>query len=137
MDLFQGGLTRFREAVEQGDSESLFAIMTRANSARAHFLALSARTSYTRALSFNDDKVSDKTAMSNRASTGHGGRVEFHLQPGGILNGLLRVPGDKSISHRSIMLGALAEGINAAAGAVSCPNAFSRRSSCIVCSCSM
>ncbi|MCK5874495.1 MAG: bifunctional prephenate dehydrogenase/3-phosphoshikimate 1-carboxyvinyltransferase [Alcanivoracaceae bacterium] len=111
VDLFQAGLARFREAVEQGDSESLLAIMTRANSARAHFLALSARTSYTRALSLNDDKVSDKTAMSNSASAGHGRRVEFHLQPGGALNGSLRVPGDKSISHRSIMLGALADGV--------------------------
>lgn len=111
VDLFQAGLARFREAVEEGDSESLLAIMTRANSARAHFLALSARTSYTRALSLNDDKVSDKTAMSNSASAGHGRRVEFHLQPGGALNGSLRVPGDKSISHRSIMLGALADGV--------------------------
>jgi 3-phosphoshikimate 1-carboxyvinyltransferase len=34
----------------------------------------------------------------------------FFLSPGGSLRGDLRVPGDKSISHRSIMLGALAEG---------------------------
>ena len=34
----------------------------------------------------------------------------FHAQPGGQVMGRLRVPGDKSISHRSIMLGALAEG---------------------------
>ncbi|WP_455209248.1 3-phosphoshikimate 1-carboxyvinyltransferase [Kaarinaea lacus] len=36
--------------------------------------------------------------------------VIFHLQPGGRLSGKLRVPGDKSISHRSIMLGSLANG---------------------------
>lgn len=34
----------------------------------------------------------------------------FFVAPGGHLQGRLRVPGDKSISHRSIMLGALAEG---------------------------
>ncbi|WP_017926434.1 3-phosphoshikimate 1-carboxyvinyltransferase [Thioalkalivibrio sp. HL-Eb18] len=34
----------------------------------------------------------------------------FTVQPGGTLSGVARVPGDKSISHRSIMLGALAEG---------------------------
>ncbi len=36
--------------------------------------------------------------------------LSFSIQPGGSLNGTLQVPGDKSISHRSIMLGALAEG---------------------------
>ena len=34
----------------------------------------------------------------------------FTVQPGGALTGNARVPGDKSISHRAIMLGALAEG---------------------------
>jgi 3-phosphoshikimate 1-carboxyvinyltransferase len=32
------------------------------------------------------------------------------LQPASALRGILRVPGDKSISHRALMLGALAEG---------------------------
>ncbi|MEX1082370.1 MAG: 3-phosphoshikimate 1-carboxyvinyltransferase [Halofilum sp. (in: g-proteobacteria)] len=36
--------------------------------------------------------------------------TEFQVQPGGALVGRLRVPGDKSISHRAIMLGALADG---------------------------
>ena len=34
----------------------------------------------------------------------------FLISPGGALRGRLRVPGDKSISHRAIMLGALADG---------------------------
>ena len=34
----------------------------------------------------------------------------FRVRPGGRLTGRLRVPGDKSISHRSIMLGAIADG---------------------------
>ncbi len=34
----------------------------------------------------------------------------FRVQSGGALRGTFRVPGDKSISHRSIMLGSLAEG---------------------------
>ena len=36
--------------------------------------------------------------------------MRFTVTPGGQLTGRLRVPGDKSISHRSIMLGSLAEG---------------------------
>lgn len=35
----------------------------------------------------------------------------FHVQPGGQLSGSLRVPGDKSVSHRSIIFGALADGV--------------------------
>lgn len=37
-------------------------------------------------------------------------KITFHVQNGGSLNGEARVAGDKSISHRSIMLGSLAEG---------------------------
>ena len=36
--------------------------------------------------------------------------IRFNVRPGGKLSGRLRVPGDKSISHRSIMLGSLASG---------------------------
>jgi 3-phosphoshikimate 1-carboxyvinyltransferase len=42
--------------------------------------------------------------------------VIFKASPGGRLNGRLRVPGDKSISHRSIMLGSLAEGVTEVTG---------------------
>jgi 3-phosphoshikimate 1-carboxyvinyltransferase len=34
----------------------------------------------------------------------------FHIEPGGRLTGELRVPGDKSISHRAVMFSAIAEG---------------------------
>lgn len=37
--------------------------------------------------------------------------ITFVVQPGGKLHGQTRVPGDKSMSHRSIMLGSIAEGI--------------------------
>jgi len=42
--------------------------------------------------------------------------VVFTVAPGGSLNGEGRVPGDKSMSHRSIMLGSLAEGITEVSG---------------------
>ncbi len=56
--------------------------------------------------------------------------MEFLLQPGGRVSGVLRVPGDKSISHRSIMLGAIADGVTEISGflegedALSTLNAF-------------
>ena len=43
-------------------------------------------------------------------------KTSFQVQPGGALTGSLRVPGDKSISHRSIMLGAIAEGTTSISG---------------------
>lgn len=36
--------------------------------------------------------------------------IKFRIEPGGCINGELDVPGDKSISHRALMLGAIAEG---------------------------
>jgi 3-phosphoshikimate 1-carboxyvinyltransferase len=40
----------------------------------------------------------------------------FRARPGGAVRGQIRVPGDKSISHRSIMLGAIAEGTTRVTG---------------------
>ncbi|MBK8815197.1 MAG: 3-phosphoshikimate 1-carboxyvinyltransferase [Methylococcaceae bacterium] len=42
--------------------------------------------------------------------------ITFKVQPGGQLKGETRVPGDKSMSHRSIMLGSLAEGVTHVTG---------------------
>ncbi len=42
--------------------------------------------------------------------------VNFRVFPGGTLRGEARVPGDKSISHRSIMLGSIAEGVTHVTG---------------------
>ena len=42
--------------------------------------------------------------------------MKFQLQPGGCLQGKIRVPGDKSMSHRSVMLGSLAEGTTQVTG---------------------
>lgn len=42
--------------------------------------------------------------------------VTFTALPGGHLSGQLRVPGDKSISHRAVMLGSLAQGVTEVEG---------------------
>lgn len=42
--------------------------------------------------------------------------ISYHVSAGGRLQGRIRVPGDKSISHRSIMLGSLAEGVTEISG---------------------
>ncbi|MFT6221894.1 MAG: 3-phosphoshikimate 1-carboxyvinyltransferase [Candidatus Endobugula sp.] len=42
--------------------------------------------------------------------------LRYVVQPGGCLSGSFRVPGDKSMSHRSIMLGSVAEGVTEVSG---------------------
>lgn len=42
--------------------------------------------------------------------------ITFTIAPGGSLQGRIRVPGDKSISHRFVMLSAIAEGASEASG---------------------
>ena len=42
--------------------------------------------------------------------------LTFVAHPGGRLSGCLRVPGDKSVSHRAIIFGALAEGVTDVSG---------------------
>ena len=40
--------------------------------------------------------------------------LTWQARPGTPLRGTIRVPGDKSISHRAMMLGALADGVTRA-----------------------
>ena len=42
--------------------------------------------------------------------------MKFTVEAGGSLTGTARVPGDKSMSHRSIMFGSLAEGTTRVSG---------------------
>lgn len=50
--------------------------------------------------------------------------ITFNVKPGGSLRGEIRVPGDKSISHRSIMLGAIAEGVTHVKGFLNAEDAL-------------
>ncbi|MGE8415857.1 MAG: bifunctional prephenate dehydrogenase/3-phosphoshikimate 1-carboxyvinyltransferase [Pseudomonas sp.] len=90
LDTFRNDLDALRDAVDSGDGHQLLGVFTRARVAREHFGKILARRAYVDAMNSND--------------------MIFLASPGGRLNGRIRVPGDKSISHRSIMLGSLAEG---------------------------
>jgi len=91
VDQFQQGLQRFRQAVEDQDSKAMLGAMTRAKVARDHFTKMLAKRAYSRTMTEKN--------------------IVFTARPGGVVNGSIRVPGDKSISHRSIMMGSLADGI--------------------------
>ncbi len=50
---------------------------------------------------------------------------KFIVKPGGEIRGTIRVPGDKSISHRVVMLGALAKGITQISGCLEAEDTLS------------
>ncbi len=99
LDDFEAGLARLRQAIEQGDSDALIATFDRASHARHYF-----------------DTLLNKTSYQAEYNMQPQGKVTYRVRPGGQAQGRLRVPGDKSISHRSIMLGALAEGVTEVKG---------------------
>lgn len=97
LDGFESGTRLLRQAITTGDSEALLGIFTRARVAREHFTHMLAGTAYAKPMTAEKD-------------------LTYTVQPGGRMNGRIRVPGDKSISHRSIMLGSIAEGITEVTG---------------------
>jgi len=96
IDHFSHDLDRLRTAIADQDSATLLQVFSRAKAAREHFSKMLSGQAY----------VTDKSQK----------QVTFGLQPGGRISGNIRVPGDKSISHRSIMLGALADGVTEVKG---------------------
>ncbi len=85
IEQLKGELDKIQHLLASDDYQQLFSTFAYANTARQRFL--------------NQFEV----PMSKS--------ITFQVQPGGKLQGEARVPGDKSMSHRSIMLGSLAEGV--------------------------
>ena len=85
IEQLKGELDKIRSLLETNDTQQLFETFTYARNARQRFLA------------------QFECTMSKS--------ITFQVQPGGVLKGEARVPGDKSMSHRSVMLGSLAEGV--------------------------
>ncbi|MGM1052794.1 MAG: bifunctional prephenate dehydrogenase/3-phosphoshikimate 1-carboxyvinyltransferase [Pseudomonadota bacterium] len=99
LDDFEAGLARLRQAIENSDGDAMLATFDRARHARHYFESLLNKTSYQAEYQMQQQ-----------------GKLRYRVAPGGAVTGRIRVPGDKSISHRSIMLGALAEGVTEVKG---------------------
>ncbi|MEC9483650.1 MAG: bifunctional prephenate dehydrogenase/3-phosphoshikimate 1-carboxyvinyltransferase [Halomonas sp.] len=95
LDDFEAGVARLRRAITEQDGDAMLGIFDRASHARHYFDTLLNQTRY--------------QAMEQR-------NVRYRVSSGGSVSGTIRVPGDKSISHRSIMLGALSEGVTEVQG---------------------
>ncbi len=86
----QSELDKLYRLLADDDRQQLFTTFSYANNARQRFL----------------NQIESIMSKS----------ITFQIQPGGKLHGETRVPGDKSMSHRSIMLGSLAEGVTHVTG---------------------
>ncbi|MCK5353980.1 MAG: bifunctional prephenate dehydrogenase/3-phosphoshikimate 1-carboxyvinyltransferase, partial [Methyloprofundus sp.] len=91
-------LEKIEQMLVSNDSQQLFETFTYAKQARQRFL----------------NQFDNSMAQS----------ITFNVQPGGSLRGEIRVPGDKSMSHRSIMLGSLAEGVTHVTGFLNAEDAL-------------
>jgi 3-phosphoshikimate 1-carboxyvinyltransferase len=85
-----------RDAIAVGDENYLIDVFTRARDARNYFGGLL------------ENKARQETTTDKI--------INYRIHPGGNASGKLRVPGDKSISHRSIMLGSIATGMTEITG---------------------
>lgn len=93
IDLFSKNLDRLKKAIIEDDVKNITGVFTRAKMARDRFTLMLSHQAYSQSMKHSEDK-----------------NIQYLAQPGGSVKGEIRVPGDKSISHRSIMLGSLAEG---------------------------
>ncbi len=96
LDQYREDLDALRKAIAEEDGRHLLGVFTRARVAREHFSTILAQRAYVKTMLDND--------------------LIFLASPGGQVNGSIRVPGDKSISHRAIMLGSLAQGVTEVEG---------------------
>lgn len=97
LDEYSDYLQNIRQLIIDKDSTALMGLLGRAQAARRHFGHMLASTPYT-----------DTSAMS----------ASYIISPNtnNAINGTITIPGDKSISHRSIMFGSLAEGVTHVTG---------------------
>lgn len=89
-------LVELKGLLKARDHEQMMKVFTRAKRSRDNFVS-------------KYFKPSSQQTMSTD-------QLIFTVTPGGQINGKIRVPGDKSISHRSIIFGAIAEGVTRVSG---------------------
>ena len=96
LDAYVRNLEKLKQLIKQKDHDSLMALFTNAKLVRDNFLKRYFQT--------GEQQISEHK------------NIQITVEPGGQVSGNLRVPGDKSISHRSVMLGAIADGITRVKG---------------------
>ena len=93
LNQYMNTLNQLSSAIQNDNDEFLMGTLTRAKSARDHFVVMLNQHTYSE---------KHKSLMHNN--------ITFVVGPAKKVTGIIKVAGDKSISHRSVMLGSLAEG---------------------------
>lgn len=99
LDEYIVNLQKLRSMITNQDSTQLMGVLERSRHARRHFGHMLNSTPYT-----ETNKMTSIYTINPTADTS------------AQINGSIRVPGDKSISHRSIMFGSLADGVTKVTG---------------------
>lgn len=100
MDKMMNNLSLMRASIENEDQQYLTNLFTRSRDLRNHYGSM---------LESNKLDSGLQSPMNEKV-------INYIVSPGGNARGDLRVPGDKSMSHRSIMLGSLADGMTEVTG---------------------
>ncbi|MBM6550478.1 prephenate dehydrogenase/arogenate dehydrogenase family protein [Marinomonas ostreistagni] len=91
LDLFTERLADMRQAIVDADGASMYGVFTRAKSARDHFLRL----------------LEQRTLGKPQAK-----QVAIQVSPASAIQGEISLLGDKSLSHRALIMAALSEGVS-------------------------
>lgn len=97
LDDYIENLRSLRERIRSRDRQGLETIFERAKQTRDTFV--------------KKHFAVEKNAMDSSPQS-----ITYEVQAGGLVSGNLRVPGDKSISHRSVIFGSLADGVTEVSG---------------------
>lgn len=115
IDEFSAGLAQLKQAINDENHEAVLGVLTRSQAARQHFQVVLEQRAFqtisTQTLSTQPGSSPLNQFNESKDTMSVSAVENFLMQPGGQVTGTLQVPGDKSISHRSIMFGALAEGV--------------------------
>lgn len=120
IDEFLVCLTEFRTMIDDENSKKLFDWLNTARHARRHFgHMLNTSSIHSSDPSTMVKKSQSTTIMQNTNAFNmdtSNTNQSYHIHPSRKVGGVITVPGDKSISHRSIMFGSLADGVTRVQG---------------------
>ncbi len=112
LDAYMEDLRDMRRVLLEADGDTMKTAFRQAKTARDQFSSRFKRTTETAtSLPVSAASTADEGQHSQEKPP-----MDYIARPGGQVRGEIRVPGDKSISHRSIIFGSIADGVTTVSG---------------------